>query len=104
MRVLNFEVESQTLKKSGDFSNIVAGTKNYLVCGFSFNDTDWNQALKVAVFNEDTAVPILNGSCKVPDNVTDRKSFKFYVVGRIGTVTIKTNQILIEQVVMSGGS
>lgn len=104
MRVLIFEVESQTLRKNGDFSNIVSGTKNYLLCSFSFKDSDWKQALKVAVFDGNTPVTIQNGVCYVPDNVTDKKSFKFYVVGKIGATVIKTNQILIEQVVTTNGS
>lgn len=99
MRTLNFIVESQALRKNGDFSNIVAGTKNYLVCGFSFNDADWKKALKVAVFDDNIPKPIENDFCYVPDEVTSKKSFKFYVIGKIGSTTIKTNQILVEQVV-----
>lgn len=99
MRVLNFEVYGQNLKKIGDFSGIVSGTKGYLKCHANFADNDWKRALKVAVFDETYLVPMYDDSCMVPYEVSDKRSFKMSIVGKNGDMVIKTNQVLIEQVV-----
>lgn len=102
MRNLNFEIEGQKLKKNGDFSGIIAGTKNYLRCIFSFVDPDWDNMGKVAVFNDSEIVPIRSNMCLVPNSVSDSRNFKFYVVGKNGNTIVNTNKILIEQVVNNG--
>lgn len=103
MRVLHFVVDSQTLKKDGDFSNIVSGSKGYLACEFSLSDRDWSDALKIALF--DNKIPIKMGRdnvCYVPDEVTDGRSFKLRLVGKKGLSIITTNNVLVEQVVYNG--
>lgn len=52
MRMLNFTVEGQRLKKEGDFSGIRAGSVNYLKCQFRSGDDDWKRSKKAAVFND----------------------------------------------------
>lgn len=102
MRNLEFKIEGQKLTKSGDFSGIIAGTKNYLRCAFSFEDSDWNNMVKVAVFNDTKAVPIRYNICMVPDEVADSINFKLYIVGKNGNTIVNTNKILIEQVINNG--
>lgn len=102
MRNLEFKIEGQKLTKSGDFSGIIAGTKNYLRCVFSFNDPYWDSMAKVAVFNDSTAVAIKSNMCLVPNDVSDDRNFKLYVVGKNGNTIANTNKILIEQVVNNG--
>lgn len=101
MRTLQFQVSGQSLKKSGDFTHIVKGTKNYLQCEFHFEGTDWQRNKIVAAFvtrtNEYAAAVGTNGICKVPDEVTDEKTYKIYLVGMKNETKIITNKVLIEQ-------
>lgn len=52
MRMLNFTVEGQRLKKEGDFSGIRAGSVNHLKCQFRSGDEDWKRSKKADVFND----------------------------------------------------
>lgn len=99
MRVLRFRVDGLTLVKQGDFAGIAAGTKGYLRCRFEAKDADWAGAKKIAVFNDEYAEPLDSaGECRVPDEVTDGKSFKVYLAGQNGSSRMVTNRVLIEQV------
>lgn len=99
MRMLNFTVEGQRLKKEGDFSGITAGSKGYLYCKVKTTDPDWMRAKKVLLFDEEYAVAVgANGECTVPDEVTDSRSFKLRLIGQCGKILMMTNPILIEQV------
>ena len=76
MRILQFTVSGQSLKKEGDFSGIVAGTNGYLQTSYNF-DNDWKDCKKAAIFSrydKDYPVPIINGRCEVPEEVTGCKS------------------------------
>lgn len=102
MRDLNFEVNGQALRKVGDFSGIVRGTKGYLRCRFEFKDSDWNNLTCLAVFEstgKESAVLIQKDrTCQVPDEITDDAYFKIRVVGAHGkTKQIITNKELITQ-------
>lgn len=99
MRKLMFTVNGQQLRKSGDFSGIMAGSKGYLKCGLQLNDNDWLRAKKVMVFNDEYAVVVnADYECRVPDEVTDAKSFKVQLIGQAGKTRMMTNPVLIEQV------
>lgn len=105
MRELDFTLSGQKLAKQGDFSGITAGSKGYLKCRFAAEDNDWRMAKKVAIFGDTVLVKLdANGECMVPDEMTDRKSFKVKVAGERtlpggNTVRMMTNAVLIEQVV-----
>lgn len=103
MRILQFKAKGQMLKKFGEFSNIIRGSKKYLKCEFDFDD-EWNvYFIKIAVFeisDNEYAVPIdRTNTCFVPDQVTDYACFKLHVVGvtRDKTAKIVTNKELITQ-------
>lgn len=101
MRTLKFNINQQTIKKCGDFSNIVSGSSGYLKCEFSF-DSEWNNLLRVAEFRKslDGEVypnPIINNSCIVPDEVLDGIQWYVNVVGRNNNEKIATNRVLIRQ-------
>lgn len=99
MRMLNFTVEGQRLKKEGDFSGIKAGSVNYLKCQFRSGDEDWKRSKKAAVFND--IYPVLLDeiqSCMVPEEVSGDRSFRVQLVGQNGKTRIVTNAVLIEQV------
>lgn len=101
MRTLKFNVGQQTIKKSGDFSNIVSGSSGYLKCQFSF-DSEWNGFLKVAEFrkyldSDVFPVPVINNACTVPDGVLDGSQWYVNVIGKSGNKQITTNKVLIRQ-------
>lgn len=102
MRTLLFEVNGQTLSKVGDFSGIIRGSKQYLKCQFSKKSSDWINIGMVAAFEyngETHAVAVeKNGTCMVPDEVTDGSYFKISVIGVAGSnKKITTNKELINQ-------
>jgi len=99
MRRLLFAVKGQTLTKAGDFTGITAGSKGYLKCTFGCTESDWLRAKKVALFNEKIPVAVDEAmECKVPDEVTDGKSFKLRLFGQVGQTRLTTNAVLVEQV------
>lgn len=101
MRILTFDITGQNLVKTGDFSNIIRGTKGYLKCRFNFTGNDWNRCKAVAVFSrlkDEYPVPIgPDRTCIVPDELTDYPIFKLKVVGAKKDYRIATNTVLIEQ-------
>lgn len=99
MRILQFKVSGQNLSKDGDFSGIVAGTKGYLQTAYNF-DADWDGCKKAAVFlkyDKEYPVPIMNGKCAVPDEITEHKRWKVYLVGVKDGYRITTNEVEVRQ-------
>lgn len=99
MRVLHFSVNEQNIKKSGDFSGIVKGSKLYLKAEFSFG-SEWSRRKAAASFfteGKEYAVPIIRNRCIVPDDVTDADYFRVQVVGLEKGQIIKTNKVLVRQ-------
>lgn len=101
MRTLSFSVKQQRLIKSSNFAHIIAGSKGYLQCSFDFSK-DWDGCTKVASFydldDHEYAVPIINGVCDVPDEVTDDTLIRIQVFGKRGDdFMIHTNVISFRQ-------
>lgn len=102
MRNLQFTVNGQRLSKVGDFSNIVKGTKEYLKCNFTFEGNDWIGHKAVAIFSgngkaEFATAIMSDGTCMVPNEVTDYTSFKLRLIGARDNSRITTNTVLISQ-------
>lgn len=102
MRILYFEINGQTLRKIDNFSGIIKGSKQYLKCHFTVKDPEWIGIGMVAVFengNGTYAVAVQkDGSCMVPDEITDGSYFKVSVVGvSRNDKRITTNKELINQ-------
>lgn len=102
MRTLYFEINGQTLRKIDNFSGIIKGSKQYLKCHFTVKDPEWTGIGMVAVFeNGDGTYAVAvkkDGSCMVPDEVTDGSYFKVSVVGvSRNDKRITTNKELINQ-------
>lgn len=102
MRTLHFEINGQTLRKIDNFSGIIKGSKQYLKCHFAVKDPEWTGMGIVAVFeNNDGSYAVAvqkDGSCMVPDEVTDDSYFKVSVVGVSGkNKKITTNKELVNQ-------
>ena len=99
MRTLQLKVAGQSLSKNGDFSSIVAGTKGYLYTEYNF-DSEWDGCKKAAVFsryNKEYPVPIMNGKCRVPDEITEYNRWKVYLVGVKDGYRITTNEVEVRQ-------
>lgn len=101
MRLLQFNVTSQCVHKDPDcdFSNIVAGTKNYLRAKFTFSK-EWDGCAKAASFwrgENEYAVLLVNDTCDIPDEVLTGATFRVSVTGQRGDYVITTNKILVRQ-------
>lgn len=100
MRELRFGVSGQTLRKTGDFSGIVAGSKGFLRCRFDFDST-WDGFAKVAAFTGEDgtehAERIASGTCAVPDEVTSG-DFTVRVVGKRDGARAETTAATVRQV------
>ena len=99
MRILQFRINGQKLSKDGDFSGIVAGTKGYLYTAYNF-DSEWDGCKKAAVFSrcdKEYPVPIVNERSPPPDEITEYKRWKVYLVGVKDGYKITTNEVEVRQ-------
>lgn len=99
MRILQFRINGQKLSKDGDFSGLIAGTKGYLYAAYNF-DREWDGCKKAAVFSrydKEYPVPIVNARCAVPDEITEYKHWKVYLVGVKDGYKITTNEVEVRQ-------
>lgn len=99
MRTLYFRVSGQKLSKDGDFEGLVAGTQGYLQTAYNF-DGEWDGCKKAAVFvryDKEYPVPIVNGKCKVPDEITEYNRWEVYLVGVKDGYRITTNEVEVTQ-------
>lgn len=111
MKDLHFDVNGQRLTKANeeDFKHIVAKSKGYLRCMFSFDD-EWAGTKKAVLFTtsirfkpdvvQDVVQDIVrvdNVSCMVPDGVTDSNVFYVKIFGKRPGLVLQTNWIMIEQ-------
>ena len=99
MRTLQFSVSGQKLSTAGDHSGLIAGTRGYLQTAYNF-DSEWDGCKKAAVFvryDKEYPVPIMNGKCKVPDEITEYKRWKVYLVGGKAGYRITTNEVEVYQ-------
>lgn len=101
MRILEFRVEGQRLRKSDscDFNGIVPGTVGYLKLHFTF-DGDWYDCNKICIFDtltKSVPVKIENGYCLVPEEVSSSSNFYISLIGKkVGeNYLVKTNKELV---------
>ena len=100
-RDLAFIVEDQELSKdpSCDFSGLVPGSSGYLRVVFVFHGL-WDTLAKAAVFSTngvESAMPITNDSCVIPDSVLKEKSFSIRLVGKNSQQMLQTNRLVVNQ-------
>ena len=101
MRTLKFIVDVQHIHKdpSCDFTNIVAGTQNYLQAEFTFSP-EWHDCILVASFwrgGKEHAALIQDGMCEIPAEVLGGRTFGLSIIGQRDDYRITTNRILIRQ-------
>lgn len=104
MRTLKFGINAQKIAKDPlcDFSDIVAGTKNYLKAQFSFSG-EWDGCILVASFwrgNKEYAKRIIDNECIIPSEVLTGATFKVSVSGRRDNYSITTDKVTVRQVVV----
>ncbi len=102
MRELTFDVIKQKLVATSDNSDIVLGTKGYLVVKINFEGTDWNGCKVVVKFSYgsyEECVGLKNGVCNVPNLAAGLRTFKISLVGRKTDIDyeIVTNSVVINQ-------
>ena len=102
MRVLEFVVDGQLLRKKSDcdFSHIVAGSVGYLKAVFHFS-SEWAGCRKAASFwLDDAEYAVLldeSNSCVIPEVILTGEKFHVSVVGAKSGYKITTNKIKVKQ-------
>lgn len=104
MRTLKFIVEDQILKPDPncDFSNLIPGTKGYLLAEFTFTSA-WGDCAKAvgfwSSFGKEYPPRVLKDgkTCVIPAEALEKRVFKMQVVGVRPGYTITTNKISITQ-------
>lgn len=104
MRTINFIVNKQALSldPACDVSDLVPGTKGYLLANFSFS-SEWDGCVKVAAFfsnlgREYEPQVLANGtSCMIPTEALSKSVFKVQVIGQKGDYNIRTNKTIVYQ-------
>lgn len=99
MRILKFAVNQQNIKKDGDFSGLVPGTKGYLFAEFHFS-SDWSGCRIAASFfsnNGEYPVQVTGNRCEIPEEVLKGSRFLVQLTGIKNGFKIKTNKLLIRQ-------
>lgn len=102
MRELTFDVIKQKLVATSDNSDIVLGTKGYLVVKINFEGIDWNGCKVVVKFSYgsyEECVGLKNGICNVPNSAAGLITFKMSLIGRKTDIDyeIVTNSVVINQ-------
>ena len=104
MRILEFEVQKQRLKRRPicDFSGLVAGSIGYLRAKFYFSEEEWGScSKKVARFwidgTEHAAMLNDDNSCEIPPEVLTGSKFEVSIIGAATGYKIETNKICVRQ-------
>lgn len=101
MRVLEFIVNAQQIYKDPncDFTNIVAGSKNYLQAHFTFSP-EWQDCTIVASFwrgDKEHATFVQDGICDIPTEALTGRTFQVSVIGQRDDYRLPTNKVLVRQ-------
>lgn len=100
---LNFEVNGQSLKWLNNDAHLVKGSRKFLKCVFE-SSNELKEYRKIARFkarNDEEYMPILDGKCIVPDNISDHRMFHVSVISIKDDQFIPTNEVTIRQEVTS---
>ena len=101
MRVLKFNVDAQRLTRDHtcDFTELVAGSVNYLAAQFDFSE-EWKDCVIVARFwrgEKESAAYVENNTCVIPAEVLTGPTFRVSLIGQRGDYRITTNRVLVRQ-------
>lgn len=106
MKTLRFIVENQIIKKDPacNFSDLIPGSKGYLIAEFSFSK-EWENMAKVVGFysplgREYPPRVLADGkTCVIPFEALEKRTFKVQVIGQSKDFNqkLKTNKVTIYQ-------
>lgn len=102
MRILEFTVDGQRLKKKSDcdFSGIIAGSVGYLKAKFHFSE-DWDKCKKAASFwLDDKEFAVLlddDNSCDIDPRALTGEHFKVSVMGVKPDFCINSGKVKVRQ-------
>lgn len=106
MKTLRFIVENQIIKQDPncDFSNLIPGSKGYLIAEFSFSK-EWEHMTKVVGFysplgREYPPRVLADGkTCVIPFEALEKRIFKVQVIGQSKDLNqkLKTNKVAVYQ-------
>lgn len=99
MKDVNLKVDSQRLTKYTN-EHLQLGSTKYVRFRILSTDPDWLLQRTIAVFTYkdlEVACPIVNNTVILPDEFSECRVFKMYIVMANGDTKIKTNKILFEQ-------
>lgn len=106
MKTLRFIVENQIIKKDPtcDFSDLIPGSKGYLIAEFSFSK-EWENMAKVVGFysplgREYPPRVLADGkTCVIPFEALEKRTFKVQVIGQSKDFNqkLKTNKVTVYQ-------
>ena len=98
-RILSFRVVGQRIEKYSGFSGLVKGTKGYLQAAFDCSE-EWKRCKKAAVFcvgEKDYPVPLVDGKCDIPDEVTEKANWRVKLIGKCEAYQILTDEVEVAQ-------
>ena len=100
MKNIVLTVSGQVLKKKENHEPLQRGSTKYVKFCIEPLDHDWLLQRTVAVFvykNVEIAVPINNNTVMLPDEFSEYRIFKMFLVSINGSTKIQTNKIIFEQ-------
>lgn len=99
-RFLKFVVDGQMIKKTGDFDNIVTGSKGYLFAQFILSP-EWHGCKIAASFfsggKEYPAILDENGVCEIPEQALVKRHFAVSLTGISNDYRIVTHKVFVKQ-------
>lgn len=104
MRTIRFIVNGQSMKLDPecDISDLMPGSKGYLLASFAFS-SEWDKCTKVAAFFSNLGTEykpqiLADGStCIIPSEALAKSIFKVQVIGQKGDYNIRTNKVIVYQ-------
>lgn len=102
--VISFKVRGQRLERTNTARPVAGSKRGYVTCRFDM-DEEWGSA-KVAVSffdkggTEHAMLMSQEGTCPVPDAVTDGNLFRVQLTGDFGGSRASTNKVAVIQEVL----
>ena len=100
MKDIQLDVNGQQLTKHDIHEPLQIGSTKYVRFRISSIDPDWCLQRIIAVFTYkdlEVACPVVNNTVILPDEFSECRVFKMYIVMANGDTIIKTNKIIFEQ-------
>lgn len=99
MKDVTLNVDGQRLTKHTN-EYLQLGSTKYVIFRILSTDPDWLLQRTIAVFTYkdlEVACPIVNNTVLLPDEFSECRIFKMFIIMKNGDTKIQTNKILFEQ-------